>query len=197
MKSFRLIIFLLTPILSFSQELFTQKEINIDEGLKTKQGKYLKMSDYVIIYSDATPEVLYDKTVLWFNENFNGDGDEILNNSKGKFLRIQGGTKELLKTHKVNTSSEGYQGYRYIIDIRFKYGRFKFEPISLKTFTEDESLSDGWYERGFSNKILTAEGEEIAEGKNDIKTQLKFFNNLVISLDKHLNGDKDDEDEDW
>ena len=197
MKSFRLIIFLLSPILSFSQELFTQKEINIDEGLKTKQGKYLKMSDYVIIYSDATPEVLYDKTVLWFNENFNGDGDEILNNSKGKFLRIQGGTKELLKTHKVNTSSEGYQGYRYIIDIRFKYGRFKFEPISLKTFTEDESLSDGWYERGFSNKILTAEGEEIAEGKNDIKTQLKFFNNLVISLDKHLNGDKDDEDEDW
>ena len=197
MKSFRLIIFLLSPILSFSQELFTQKEINIDEGLKTKQGKYLKMSDYVIIYSDATPEVLYDKTVLWFNENFNGDSDEILNNSKGKFLRIQGGTKELLKTHKVNTSSEGYQGYRYIIDIRFKYGRFKFEPISLKTFTEDESLSDGWYERGFSNKILTAEGEEIAEGKNDIKTQLKFFNNLVISLDKHLNGDKDDEDEDW
>ena len=197
MKSFRLIIFLLSPILSFSQELFTQKEINIDEGLKTKQGKYLKMSDYVIIYSDATPEVLYDKTVLWFNENFNGDGDEILNNSKGKFLRIQGATKELLKTHKVNTSSEGYQGYRYIIDIRFKYGRFKFEPISLKTFTEDESLSDGWYERGFSNKILTAEGEEIAEGKNDIKTQLKFFNNLAISLDKHLNGDKDDEDEDW
>ena len=197
MKSFRLIIFLLSPILSFSQELFTQKEINIDEGLKTKQGKYLKMSDYVIIYSDATPEVLYDKTVLWFNENFNGDSDEILNNSKGKFLRIQGGTKELLKTHKVNTSSEGYQGYRYIIDIRFKYGRFKFEPVSLKTFTKDESLSDGWYERGFSNKILTAEGEEIAEGKNDIKTQLKFFNNLVISLDKHLNGDKDDEDEDW
>jgi len=197
MKLLKLIIFLLSPILSFSQELFTQKEINIDEGLKTKQGKYLKMSDYVIIYSDATPEVLYDKTVLWFNENFNGDGDEILNNSKGKFLRIQGATKELLKTHKVNTSSEGYQGYRYIIDIRFKYGRFKFEPISLKTFTEDESLSDGWYERGFSNKILTAEGEEIAEGKNDIKTQLKFFNNLAISLDKHLNGDKDDEDEDW
>ena len=197
MKLFKLIIFLLSPILSFSQELFTQTEINIDEGLKTKQGKYLKMSDYVIIYSDATPEVLYDKTVLWFNENFSGDGNEILNNSKGKFLRIQGATKELLKTHKVNTSSEGYQGYRYIIDIRFKYGRFKFEPISLKTFTEDESLSDGWYERGFSNKILNADGEEIIEGKNDIKTQLEFFNDLAINLNKYLNGDDGLNDEDW
>jgi hypothetical protein len=197
MKPFKLIILIVFPILSFSQELFTQTEININEGLKTKQGKYLKMSDFVIRYSDATPEELYDKTVLWFNDNFKGDGDEILNNSKGEFLRIQGSTEELLKTHKVVTSSEGYQGYRYMIDIRFKYGRFKFEPVSLKTFTKDESLSDGWYERGFSNKILTAEGEEIAEGKNDIKTQLEFFNNLAISLDKHLNGDKDLEDEDW
>lgn len=197
MKPFKLIILFVFPILSFSQELFTQNEININEGLKTKQGKYLKMSDFVIRYSDATPEELYDKTLLWFNDNFKGDGDEILNNSKGKFLRIQGSTEELLKTHKVDRSSEGYQGYRYIIDIRFKYGRLKFEPVSLKTFTRDESLSDGWYERGFSNKISNAEGEEIAEGKNDIKTQLKFFNDLAISLDKHLNGDKDLEDEEW
>ena len=197
MKPFKLIILFVFPILSFSQELFTQNEININEGLKTKQGKYLKMSDFAIRYSDATPEELYDKTVLWFNDNFKGDDDEILNNSKGKFLRIQGSTEELLKTHKVVTSSEGYQGYRYIIDIRFKYGRFKFEPVSLKTYTKDESLSDGWYERGFSNKILNAEGKQIAEGENDIKIQLKFFNDLAISLDKHLNGDKDLEDEDW
>ena len=62
MKLFKLIVLLLFPILSFSQELFTQTEIVINEGLKTKQGKYLKMSDYVIRYSDATPEELYDKT---------------------------------------------------------------------------------------------------------------------------------------
>ena len=197
MKLFKPFVLLLFPILSFSQELFTQNEININEGLKTKQGKYLKMSEYVIRYSDATPEELYDKTVVWFNDKFKGDGDEILNYSKGKFLRIQGSTEELLKTHKVDRSSEGYQGYRYIIDIRFKYGRFKFEPVSLKTYTKDESLSDGWYERGFSNKILNAEGEQIAEGENDIKTQLKFFNDLAISLDKHLNGDQDIEEEDW
>lgn len=192
-----LVIYILFPVICFSQEIFTQKEIFVNEGLKTKQGKYLKMSDYVIRYSDATPEELYDKTVLWFNENFRNDGDEILNNSKGKFLRIQGSTKELLKTHKVDTSIEGYQSYRYIIDIRFKYGRFKFEPISLKTFTEDESLSDGWYERGFSNKILNADGKEIIEGKNDIKTQLEFFNDLAINLNKYLNGDDGLNDEDW
>lgn len=197
MNLIKFLILLTIPISSSSQDLFTQSEIIINEGLKTRQGTYLKMSDYVIRYSDATPEDLYNKTVLWFNENFKGDGNIILDEERGKFLRIQGATEELLKTHKVITVTKGYQGYRYIIEIRFKYGRFKFEPVSLKTFTKDESLSDGWYERGFLNKIFNADGEELAEGKNDIKIQLKFFNDLAISLNKYLNDDLNVDEVDW
>jgi hypothetical protein len=190
MKPFYIIITSLLPILSFSQDLFTVKEININEGLKSKQGKYLKLSNYVIRNSDATPDDLYHKTVLWFNENFKSDGNMILEDEKGKFIRIQGSTKELLKTHEVVTSTLGYQGYRYILDIKFKYGRYKIEPISLKTFSKDESLSEGWYERGFSNKILDADGEELVNGKNDMNTQLIFFNALTLNLDEFLNGNK-------
>ena len=190
MKSLYIIITSLLPILSFSQDLFTVKEIIINEGLKSKQGKYLKLSNYVIRNSDATPDDLYHKTVLWFNENFKSDGNMILEDEKGKFIRIQGSTKELLKTHEVVTSTLGYQGYRYILDIKFKYGRYKIEPVSLKTFTEDESLSEGWYERGFSNKILDADGEELVNGKNDMNTQLIFFNDLALNLDEFLNGNK-------
>jgi hypothetical protein len=190
MKSLYIIITSLLPILSFSQDLFTVKEININEGLKSKQGKYLKLSNYVIRNSDATPDDLYHKTVLWFNENFKSDGNMILEDEKGKFIRIQGSTKELLKTHEVVTSTLGYQGYRYILDIKFKYGRYKIEPISLKTFSKDESLSEGWYERGFSNKILDADGEELVNGKNDMNTQLIFFNALTLNLDEFLNGNK-------
>ena len=197
MNLFKFFLLLAIPISSSSQELFTQSEIIINEGLKTRQGTYLKMSDYVIIYSDATPKDLNNKTVLWFNEVFKGDGNIILDNERGKFLRIQGSTEELLKTHKVITLTEGYQGYRYVIDIRFKYGRLKFEPVSLKTFTKDESLSNGWYERGFLNKIFNADGEELAEGKNDIKTQLKFFNDLAISLNGYLNDDLNVDEVDW
>jgi hypothetical protein len=190
MKPLYIIITSLLPILSFSQDLFTVKEININEGLKSKQGKYLKLSNYVIRNSDATPDDLYHKTVLWFNENFKSDGNMILEDEKGKFIRIQGSTKELLKTHEVVTSTLGYQGYRYILDIKFKYGRYKIEPISLKTFSKDESLSEGWYERGFSNKILDADGEELVNGKNDMNTQLIFFNALTLNLDEFLNGNK-------
>ena len=197
MNLFKFFLLLAIPISSSSQELFTQSEIIINEGLKTRQGTYLKMSDYVIIYSDTTPKDLNNKTVLWFNEVFKGDGNIILDNERGKFLRIQGSTEELLKTHKVITLTEGYQGYRYVIDIRFKYGRLKFEPVSLKTFTKDESLSNGWYERGFLNKIFNADGEELAEGKNDIKTQLKFFNDLAISLNEYLNDDLNVDEVDW
>ena len=81
MKLFKLIVLLLFPILSFSQELFTQNEININEGLKTKQGKYLKMSDYVIRYSDATPEELYDKTedvFEWTNLAYNAEYKDLI-----------------------------------------------------------------------------------------------------------------------
>lgn len=190
MKSLYIIITSLLPILSFSQDLFTVKEIIINEGLKSKQGKYLKLSNYVIRNSDATPDDLYHKTVLWFNENFKSDGNMILEDEKGKFIRIQGSTKELLKTHEVVTSTLGYQGYRYILDIKFKYGRYKIEPVSLKTFSKDESLSEGWYERGFSNKILDANGEELVSGKNDMNTQLIFFNALTLNLDEFLNGNK-------
>ena len=190
MKSLYIIIISLLPIFSFSQKLFTVNVININEGLKSKQGKYLKLSDYIIRNSDATPNDLYLKTVLWFNQNFKGDGNMILEEEKGEFIRIQGTTKELLKTHEVVTSTVGYQGYRYILDIKFKYGRYKIEPISLKTFSKDESLSDGWYERGFSNKILDADGEELVNGKNDMNTQLIFFNALTLNLDEFLNGNK-------
>ena len=190
MKSLYIIITSLLPILSFSQDLFTVKEIIINECLKSKQGKYLKLSNYVIRNSDATPDDLYHKTVLWFNENFKSDGNMILEDEKGKFIRIQGSTKELLKTHEVVTSTLGYQGYRYILDIKFKYGRYKIEPVSLKTFSKDESLSEGWYERGFSNKILDADGEELVNGKNDMNTQLIFFNALTLNLDEFLNGNK-------
>ena len=190
MKSLYIIIISLLPIFSFSQKLFTVNVININEGLKSKQGKYLKLSDYIIRNSDATPNDLYLKTVLWFNQNFKGDGNMILEEEKGEFIRIQGTTKELLKTHEVVTSTVGYQGYRYILDIKFKYGRYKIEPVSLKTFSKDESLSEGWYERGFSNKILDADGEELVNGKNDMNTQLIFFNALTLNLDEFLNGNK-------
>jgi len=93
MKSLYIIIISLLPIFSFSQKLFTVNVININEGLKSKQGKYLKLSDYIIRNSDATPNDLYLKTVLWFNQNFKGDGNMILEEEKGEFIRIQGTTK--------------------------------------------------------------------------------------------------------
>ncbi len=196
MKSLYIIIISLLPIFSFSQKFFTVNEININEGLKSKQGKYLKLSDYIIRNSDATPNDLYLKTVLWFNQNFKGDGNMILEEEKGEFIRIQGTTKELLKTHEVITSTVGYQGYRYILDIKFKYGRYKIEPISLKTLTKDKSLSQGWNERGFSNQILDADGEELVNGKKDMNTQLLFFNALTLNLDEFLNENKITSEED-
>ena len=42
MKLFKPIVLLLFPILSFSQELFTQNEIVINEGLKNNENLFIK-----------------------------------------------------------------------------------------------------------------------------------------------------------
>ena len=85
----RILLFLqiiLLPLLSFSQELFTSSELLIEEGLNKNKGKYLKMSDYVIIFADYTSEELYKKTTIWFNDNFNQTDDKILS-KKIKFIK--------------------------------------------------------------------------------------------------------------
>ena len=50
--------------------------------------------------------------------------------------------------------------------------------------------------RGFLNKILSADGEELVNGKNDMDTQLTFFNALTLNLDGFLNKNQNTGDED-
>ena len=44
---------------------------------------------------------------------------------------------------------------------------------------------------------IGAEAIKSSEGKNDIKTQLKFFNDLAISLNEYLNDDLNVDEVDW
>ena len=180
-----------------AQEKFTFSEEKIEEGVVTKRGIFLKLSDFVILYSDGTPDELFNKTKVWIKENFVHPEDKILSEEKGGHISFQANTKTLLRTHHVVTASEAYQGYRFSIDIKFKYGRFLFQPTSLKTYTKDESLSSGWREQGYMNAIKDYKGNEIIEGQNDIKTQIEFFNKLANSLKQHLDGGIKVVDEDW
>lgn len=197
MKTIILYTALMLPLIALSQDLFSNSEITINDGLKKEKGKFLKMSDYVIRYADGSPKELYDKIVAWIPKWFNESNYDILNKSKGNYIRFQGRTKKPLKTHIVDGKQKGYDDYQYIIEIRFKYGRFKLEPLSLKTLTIDESLSEGWHERGFMNKTLDHNGDEIPEGKKDAEEQVEFFNELVASLDEYLNEGKIANNDGW
>ena len=182
---------------AYSQEKFTYTEEKIEDGVITKRGIFLKLSDFVIMYSDGTPDELFNKTKLWIRENFVHPEDKILSEQKGSFISFQANTKTLLRTHHVVADSEAYQGYMFAIDIKFKYGRFLLQPTSLKTFTKDESLSSGWREQGYMNAIEDYKGNKIVEGETNIKTQVEFFNKLANSLKQHLDGGIKVVDEDW
>ena len=59
MKKITLLFALIISNLSFSQEKFTYAEVTVDTGVTMKQGIFLKLSDYVIKYSDGSPDELY------------------------------------------------------------------------------------------------------------------------------------------
>lgn len=180
-----------------AQDVFSYTREKLEEGVITERGEFLKLSDYVIKYSDGTPDELFEKTKVWIKENFIHPEDIIISEDKGVYITFQANTKTMLRTHHVISATKGYQGYKYTINIKFKYGRFLFQPISLKTYTKDESLSSGWREQGFMNAIKNYKGQIIVEGKNDINTQVDFFNKLANGLKQHLDGGIKVVDEDW
>ena len=182
MKKITLLFALIISNLSFSQEKFTYAEVTVDTGVTMKQGVFLKLSDYVIKYSDGSPDELYEKTKAWILKNFKNEEDKILLDKEGESITFQADTKEILRTHTVVSTTKGYQGYRFVVELNFKYGRFKFQPTSLKTYTKDDSLSSGWREQGFSNPVKDYMGNEIAQGKIDVESQVKFFNFLADDL---------------
>lgn len=188
MKTATTFIFLVITSLTFSQESFNHNKIVINEGLKSKQGVFLNLSEYVIKYSDGSPDELYKKAMLWLSNNFKRGEYEILMEKKGESFTFQANTKEILKTHTLITSTENYQGYKYTVELIFKYGRFMFKPVKLKTYTKDESLSSGWREQMFSNAIEDYYGKEIASGQKDAETQVIFFNNLADNLKLSIDG---------
>ena len=187
MKTATTFIFLVITSLTFSQESFNHNKIVINEGLKSKQGVFLNLSEYVIKYSDGSPDELYKKAMLWLSNNFKRGEYEILMEKKGESFTFQANTKEILKTHTLITTTENYQGYK-TVELIFKYGRFMFKPVNLKTYTKDESLSSGWREQMFSNAIEDSYGKEIASGQKDAETQVIFFNNLADNLKLSIDG---------
>jgi len=110
-----------------------------------------KLTDYVVVNTlDIEASDLYNYSIDWIKDNYTNPEKVIKATFKNKKIRIQG-----IKTDALTTKAFGLndqRNLRYSIEISFKDGKYKFNPISLEEYISYnkyvQSLEVGW------NKIL-------------------------------------------
>lgn len=132
------------------------------------------LTDYVVVKVDSlNQKKLFDKTINWIKETYKNPKEVIKTTFEFNKIRIEGLEKGGICMHVSGARSCGDVIYQ--IEISFKDGKYKFNPISLGKI----SLTDGAYlynKKGKVRKIFKYYSEDIS----------KIFNSLNLSLKKSL-----------
>lgn len=151
------ILFLLSTFLisffSFSQET----------EFKTSQDY---ITDYLVTPCDSTTkEEIYKKTIAWISVNFKNSKEVIQSQIENEMIRIEGFTENF----------NGTSNALYTIEISFKDGKYKFDPLS---FTIINGLNTFDYFTTYSSYF---------KKNGDVKERLKVTVNGVNDLFNGLN----------
>ena len=94
-----------------------------------------------------------------------------------------------------------WQGYRYMVEIRFKDGKVRFEPTQLEVYTAPSTavgVIPGWNDVGFKNRVANLKGKEDKGGTASVKALKEYFDGLAQSLERYYvegsTGSKKDDD---
>jgi hypothetical protein len=182
MKKITLTLILLCSILSHSQDKFTYEE----NGL----------TDYVIIKNDSLSQSeLYSKTIDWIKDTYENPDEVIKTKFKNEKIRLSG-----LKIGAFVSSIWGvthYSNGKYSVEISFKEGRLKFDPIWLK-----EQSNYGYYDVDIDSNtwIFKKNGKAQQVYKKYPENITSLFNDLTLSLNDYLlkkSNIKEDSSDDW
>lgn len=157
------------------------------------------LTDYVVVKTDSiSKDELFKKSINWIKETYKNPDEVLKTTIDNDKIRFEGAEENLicLKSLGMKTCYTG----TYTIEILFKDGRYKFNPISLTYYHPasqyssggivDISLTDGsWmYRRNGKPRSMY---KEIPEAVSNL------FNSLCNNLNKYLSkkdGSKDDDD---
>ena len=181
------------------QVQFETKTSKITEGAKYFTGTYENLNDFVVIETPGTPEELYKKAIKWINETYNTPDEVIKGNIENEYIRFQGSTDQALYFSKIVGMVMQYSPSRYMIELRFKEGRFKFELIQFEFFNQGSQYSAPGYVKGsFGGRIANKKGKVDQGGVKTVKAMRTYFSNLALRLKSYIeNGGSKDSDDDW
>jgi hypothetical protein len=167
----KIIYFLLATIsisnLSFSQET----EFKFD-----KEG----FTDFVVTQCEGkTQAELYKKALDWVSVTYKNPKEVIKAQIENDYIRIEGSSNSLIC---LNILGKKYNNATYQIDISFKDGKYKFDVIEIRQYTEASQYSSGgWSEVGLATT------EPYYNKKGEIRGVFKYFPEFLPTYFNKLN----------
>lgn len=137
-----------------------------------------KITNYLISNCDGkSKEELYKKTIDWISINFKNPKEVIQSQIENEMIRIEGFTKNF----------NGTSNASYLIEISFKEGKYKFDPIS---FTIINGLNKFDFFSTYST-YFKSDGTVKERLKDTVKGASDLINNLNKSLATYINEGKE------
>ena len=162
-----LFLFFAISLQSFGQEEFTYSQTGLSP-------------EYIIIERDsATKMFLYENCIRWIEDTFLNPDKMIIMNREGEKIRIQGFWKEFTD-YEYQGDFQKYDA-RYTIEIAFKDGRLKFEPLKFEALAMGQEVPMIGL-RSTTNEFYKENGEVhemYAKVPGDIE---KIFNHFLNDL---------------
>lgn len=137
-----------------------------------------KITNYLISNCDSkSKEELYKKTIDWISINFKNPKEVIQSQIENEMIRIEGFTENF----------NGTSNASYLIEISFKEGKYKFDPIS---FTIINGLNKFDFFSTYST-YFKSDGTVKERLKVTVKGASDLINNLNKSLATFINEGKE------
>lgn len=173
MKKLLLVVLIITSINLNAQEKFTYDK----EGL----------TDFIVVKVDSMSQSeIYAKTIDWIKDTYKNPDEVIKAKFENEKVRFNGFKSNALSTKVLGLTN--YTDARYSIEISFKNGRLKFNPINLEQYAESSQyVTGGWYgismdtgswlykKSGKLKRITKKNPSQIESIFNDLATSLKVF----------------------
>jgi uncharacterized protein with gpF-like domain len=137
------------------------------------------LSDYVVTQVDSISQnVLYSKAVNWVKETYKNPEEVIIMQMENEKIRLNGFSNDLIQV-------KSYKfGGKYVIEIAFKEGKYKFDVLSLT----NEQGND-W--KSIPRYNIDKKWSRMEDSQKHIEN---YFNGLNTSLKNYILGKKKD---DW
>ena len=176
MKNIVTFLLLLSITLTYSQEESFKYDIN---GLQPL---------HLISKIDSlNQKQLFNKTINWIKETYKNPNEVIKAKIENKKIRFNGSAGYYLSTRYLGMNKPYLT--RYTIEISFKDGRYKFNPINLEYYQEaSQYVSGGWMSVSFSSDsgFYKKKGKIRKMFRNFPKEISTLFNGLESSLKVYL-----------